>query len=65
MDSSRIIALIVLALLLAIILFRSVNFRRLKSSNANDRSLKILYIVGLTIVLLFVVGEVLLQTHLI
>lgn len=65
MDPSRIIAIIVLVLLLAIVLFRGVNLRRLKSGNADDRSLKIVYIVGLMIALLFIVSEVLLQIHII
>jgi ABC-type nickel/cobalt efflux system permease component RcnA len=65
MDSSGILAISIIVLALAVILFRIVNLRRLNSRNASDRSLKILYIVGLTIVLLFVVSEVLLQTHII
>lgn len=65
MDLSRILAIIVIVLLLAIVLFRSVNLRRLKSVSAHDRSLKIIYIVGLAIALLFMVGEALLQTHII
>lgn len=65
MDSSRVVAIIVLVLLLAVMLFRSLNLRRLKSANVRDRSLKIVYLVGLALVLLFVVGEVLLQTHII
>ena len=65
MDLSRILAIIVIVLLLAIVLFRSVNLRRLKSVSASDRSLKIIYIVGLAIALLFMVGEALLQTHII
>jgi len=65
MDLSRILAIIVIVLLLAIVLFRSVNLRRLKSVSASDRSLKIIYIIGLAIALLFMVGEALLQTHII
>jgi hypothetical protein len=64
-NPSRSIALVVLVLLLVIVLFRGINFRRLNSSNTKDRALKIFYIVGLMLVLLFVVSEVLLQTHII
>ncbi len=65
MDYSRTAAILVLALLLVIVLFRAVNIKRLTSSNKKDRLLKLFYIIGLTIVLLFAAGEVLLQTHII
>ena len=65
MDFSRTAAILVLVLLIAIVLFRSMNIKRLTSGNKNDRLLKIFYIIGLSIVLLFAVGEVLLQTHII
>jgi hypothetical protein len=65
MDPSRIVAIIVVILLLAVMLFRSIGFRRLNSGDAKDRALKIVYMVGLVIALLFAVGAVLWQTHLI
>jgi len=65
MDPSRIVAIVVIILLLAVMLFRSIGFRRLNSADKKDRSLKILYMVGLVIALLFAVGAVLWQTHII
>ncbi|HEY3991318.1 MAG TPA: hypothetical protein VGM01_00440 [Ktedonobacteraceae bacterium] len=65
MDPSRIVAIVVIILLLAIVLFRGIGFRRLNSADAKDRSFKIFYMVGLMIALLFIVGAVLWQIRII
>jgi hypothetical protein len=65
MNATRILALIVMVMIVGLVIFRGMNARRLTSRDARDRSLKIMYLLGLAITLLFIIGEVLIQTHVI